>query len=83
MTGSYIDKMFVDPAEWRQGRGTRLVLLAKTLHPNGLELHTHQENHGARQLSEKHEFRPVKFGMSPPPEHAPMLNIIGDHGFLG
>ena len=71
MTGSYIDRMFVDPTEWRKRWGTRLVLLAKTLHPDGLELHTHQENHAARQLYEKHGFRAVNFGLSPPPESAP------------
>jgi GNAT superfamily N-acetyltransferase len=71
MAGSYIDRMFVDPAEWRKGWGTRFVLLAKTLHPSGLELHTHQENHAARQLYEKHGFRVVRFGVSPPPENAP------------
>jgi ribosomal protein S18 acetylase RimI-like enzyme len=46
-------------------------LLAKRLHPNGLELHTHQENHAARRLYEQHGFRAVKFGLSPPPENAP------------
>jgi GNAT superfamily N-acetyltransferase len=71
MTGSYIDRMFVDPVEWRKGWGSRLVLLAKTLHPDGLELQTHQKNHAARQLYEKHGFRAVKFGLSPPPESAP------------
>ena len=71
MAGSYIDRMYVDPAKWRKGWGTRLVLLAKTLHPDGLELHTHQENHAARALYEKHGFKAVKFGVSPPPESAP------------
>jgi GNAT superfamily N-acetyltransferase len=71
MAGSYIDRMFVDPGEWRKGWGTRLVLLAKALHPDGLELHTHQQNHAARQLYEKHGFRAVKLGVSPPPESAP------------
>jgi GNAT superfamily N-acetyltransferase len=71
MMGSYVDRMYVDPAEWRQGWGTRLVLLAKTLYPDGLELHTHRENHAARQLYEKHGFRAFKFGLSPPPESAP------------
>jgi putative acetyltransferase len=71
MRGACIDRLFVDPAEWRKGWGTRLVLFAKTLHPSGLELYTHQENHAARQLYEKHGFRAVKFGMSPPPESAP------------
>jgi GNAT superfamily N-acetyltransferase len=71
MAGSYIDRMFVDPAEWRRGWGTRLVLLAKTLHPDGLQLHTHQGNHAARQFYERHGFRAVKLGLSPPPESAP------------
>jgi GNAT superfamily N-acetyltransferase len=71
MAGSYIDRMFVDPPEWRTGWGTRLVLLAKVLRPDGLELHTHQENHTARRLYEKHGFRAVKLGVSPSPESAP------------
>lgn len=71
MKGSYIDRMFVDPSQWRKGWGTRLVAFAKSLSPNGLELHTHQENRAARRLYEKHGFRAVKFGTSPPPESAP------------
>jgi ribosomal protein S18 acetylase RimI-like enzyme len=71
MKGSYIARMYVDPSEWRKGWGTRLVDFAKSLSPNGLELHTHQENHAARRLYEKHGFKAVKFGTSPPPESAP------------
>ncbi len=71
MASSYIDRMYVDPTEWRKGWGTRLVILAKTFHPDGLELHTHQKNHAARRLYEAHDFRAVKFGLSPPPERAP------------
>ena len=71
MKGSYIDRMFVDPSEWRKGWGTRLVEFAKSLSPGGLELHTHQENHAARALYEKHGFKAVKFGTSRPPESAP------------
>ena len=37
MAGSYVDRMYVDPTQWRKGWGTRLVLLAKTLRPHGLE----------------------------------------------
>jgi GNAT superfamily N-acetyltransferase len=73
MRGSYIDRMYVDPAEWRRGWGTRLVDLAKTLHPDGLDLDTYQENHVARQFYEKRGFRPVKFWLSPPPEVAPSV----------
>ena len=71
MKGSYIDRMCVDPSEWRKGWGTRLVEFAKSLSPGGLELHTHQENHAARTLYEKHGFNAVKFGTSPPPESSP------------
>jgi GNAT superfamily N-acetyltransferase len=71
MKGSYVDRMYVDPSEWRKGWGTRFVALAKNLSPDGLELHTHQENLAARALYEKHGFTAVKFGVSPPPECAP------------
>lgn len=70
MTGSCIDRMYVDPAEWRNGWGTRFVSFAKTVCPDGLELRTHQQNHPARRLYEKCNFRPVRFGVSPPPENA-------------
>jgi GNAT superfamily N-acetyltransferase len=71
MNGSYIDRMYVDPPEWRKGWGTRFIYLAKQLSPMGLELHTHQENHAARTLYERNGFVAVKFGVSPAPESAP------------
>lgn len=71
INGSYIDRMYVDPIEWRKGWGARLVTLAKDLSANGLELHTHRENHAARALYEKHGFVAVTFSVSPPPESAP------------
>ncbi|MBI2089157.1 MAG: GNAT family N-acetyltransferase [Deltaproteobacteria bacterium] len=71
MKGSYIDRMYVDPNEWRKGWGTRLVEFAKNLSPDGLELHTHQQNVVARAFYERHGFIAVKFGTSPPPECAP------------
>ena len=71
MNGSYIDRLYVDPAEWRKGWGTRFVNLAKQLSPQGLELHTHVENLAARALYERHGFKAVRFGTSPPPESAP------------
>jgi ribosomal protein S18 acetylase RimI-like enzyme len=71
VNGSYIDRIYVDPIEWRKGWGARLVALAKELSPSGLELHTHQENHAARALYEKQGFVAVRFGQSLPPESAP------------
>ena len=71
MKGMYIDRLYVDPREWRKGWGSRLVVFAESLSPDGLELHTHQENGLARKFYEKHGFNAVKFGTSPPPEYAP------------
>ena len=68
---SYIDRLYVDPAAQRQGWGSRLLAHAKALQPGGLELHTHQENHGARALYVRHGFIAVRFGLSPAPESAP------------
>jgi ribosomal protein S18 acetylase RimI-like enzyme len=69
--GSYIDRMYVRPEAQRTGVGTTLLDKARELSPSGLELHTHQENHGARNFYEKHGFRAVAFGVSPPPENEP------------
>jgi GNAT superfamily N-acetyltransferase len=71
MQASKIDRLYVDPPEWRKGWGRRFVRLAKELSPTGLELYTHQENFAARSLYESEGFRAVKFGISPPPESAP------------
>src|SRR5262245_49371111 len=71
MKGSYVDRLYVDPRIWRHGWGTRLLDLAKRVSPRGLELHTHQENLAGRAFYERHGFRAVKFGLSPPPESAP------------
>jgi GNAT superfamily N-acetyltransferase len=71
MKGSSLDRLYIDPVEWRKGWGTKFVVLAKQLSPTGLELHTHQENHPARALYERQGFVAVKYGISPPPESAP------------
>ena len=71
LNGSYLDRLYVDPPEWHKGWGRRLVELAKELSPQGLELHTHQANQAARALYERHGFKAVQFGVSPPPESAP------------
>lgn len=68
---SYLDRLYVDPIEWRRGWGTRLMQLAKELSPAGLELHTHQANQMARVFYERQGFIAVKYGVSPPPESMP------------
>ncbi len=71
LKASYIDRLYVDPAEQRKGWGSRLLAHAKVLQPRGLELHTHQDNQGARALYEHQGFVAVRFGLSPAPESAP------------
>lgn len=71
IVGNYIERLYVHPKKWRRGFGTRLLELAKELSPEGLELHTHQQNRRARAFYEKHSFRAVHFGHSPPPENLP------------
>ena len=71
MKGSYIDRLYVNPSEQGKGWGRRFIKHAKALCPNGLELHTHQENQRACRFYEQHGFIAVKFGVSPPPESVP------------
>ena len=66
--GSDIDRMYVKPSQQRRGIGAALLEKARELSPSGLELHTHQANEGSRAFYEKHGFRAVRFGVSPPPE---------------
>ena len=71
MDNSYVARLYVDPSAQRAGLGSLLLAKAKMLYPHGLELHTHQQNHRARNFYEKHGFQAVKFGISPAPESAP------------
>ncbi len=71
MQDDYIDRLYVLPDRQGQGIGSALMAKAKELSPAGLRLHTHQQNTQARAFYERHGFRAVKFGISPPPENAP------------
>lgn len=71
LDGSYLDRLYVDPAHQGSGIGTALLEHARRLSPQGLELHTHQQNRPARAFYERHGFVAVRFGASPPPESAP------------
>ena len=71
LNGSYIDRLYVDPNAQKLGIGAALLAHAKSLCPEGLQLHTHQQNQRARSFYEKFGFVAVKFGTSPPPESAP------------
>lgn len=69
--GSYVDRLYVDPAFQRQGVGAALIQFAKETHPTGIELRTHQQNKRACAFYEKLGFEAVKYGISPPPESVP------------
>jgi ribosomal protein S18 acetylase RimI-like enzyme len=71
LKGSYIDRLYIDPAHQGRGLGTALTRYAQRLSPAGLELHTHVQNDRARALYERLGFRAAGFGISAAPESAP------------
>lgn len=71
MMGSYVDRLYIDPAHQGSGLGTALIEYARRRCPAGLELHTHQQNVSARAFYERLGFVAVRYGISPPPESAP------------
>jgi ribosomal protein S18 acetylase RimI-like enzyme len=71
LNGSYVDRLYIHPMRQRTGLGTALIRKAMQLSPDGLELHTHQQNESACTFYEKHGFATVGFGISPAPESVP------------
>ena len=71
LAGSYIDRLYIHPDHQRRGVGAALMRKAMELSPTGLQLHTHVKNTQACAFYEKHGFRAVKYGLSPPPECEP------------
>jgi ribosomal protein S18 acetylase RimI-like enzyme len=71
LDGSTLDRLYVLPAAQRSGVGEALLARARERSPAGLSLYTHQQNVSACAFYEKHGFRPVRFGTSPPPESMP------------
>lgn len=68
---SFIDRLYIRPANQRSGIGQLFIDHAKAISPIGLELYTHQQNHRARDFYEKCGFVAIEFGISPPPESMP------------
>jgi GNAT superfamily N-acetyltransferase len=60
LDGGWIDQLYVDPAWTGKGIGTRLVELAKSRRPAGLQLWTFVTNAGARRFYERHGFVAVE-----------------------
>jgi ribosomal protein S18 acetylase RimI-like enzyme len=66
-----IDQLFVRVDLQGRGVGTALLHKAMELSPTRLRLYTYQRNISARAFYEKHGFKAVRFGLSPPPESEP------------
>lgn len=57
-----VEQLYVAPGWTGRGIGGRLIGLAKSRRPDGLDLHTFQVNRGARRFYEGHGFSEVEFG---------------------
>jgi len=73
-----VDQLHVEPRCQGRGVGTALLGRAKELAPEGLTLFTFQGNEQARAFYERHGFRAVQFGVSPPPESEPDVKYSWD-----
>jgi GNAT superfamily N-acetyltransferase len=76
LQGDEIHLLYVAPEAQGQGFGTALLEHAKTLHPNGLTLVTHERNVRARRFYEQHGFEAKEHGMSLPPESEPDVKYV-------
>jgi putative acetyltransferase len=75
-----IDQLFVAVGAQGQGVGTALVEKAKALWPGGLQAYTFQKNEAARSFFAKQSFVEVGFGVSPPPEVEPDVELAWPPG---
>jgi len=71
MDENLIDRLYIDPHSQGNGIGSEFINHAKNLYPQRLILKTHERNKRARSFYEKRGFKPVAFGLSPPPESMP------------
>lgn len=54
LDGDWVDQLYLTPAATGHGLGSRLLDLAKSLRPDGLQLWTFQSNLGAQRFYERH-----------------------------
>jgi GNAT superfamily N-acetyltransferase len=62
LSSEMLDQLYVLPAWTGRGIGSRLIELAKSRRPRGLDLYTFQVNAGARRFYERHGFVEVARG---------------------
>ena len=70
IAGSSIERLYVDPAHWRQGWGMRLVELAKRLCADGLDVDTDADDEAPCGLYERCGFRAVRYFTGEPGDSA-------------
>jgi ribosomal protein S18 acetylase RimI-like enzyme len=73
-----IEQLYVDPAHFGRGTGTKLLGHAKQLHPEGLDLWTFQSNARARRFYEMHGFHAIEETMGDNEEGAPDVRYHWD-----
>lgn len=56
LQNDWVAQLYVHPAHWRRGIGTRLLDFAKSVKPDGLRLWCFQYNKPARAFYERHGF---------------------------
>jgi GNAT superfamily N-acetyltransferase len=83
LEGNDIDRLYVAPEAQGALVGTLLMARAKSLHPQGLTLVTHQRNTSACRFYERHGFQARTFGSSPPPENEPDVVYAWDGSPMG
>lgn len=71
LRGDHIEQLFVDVPCQGRGVGSALLAKARSLSPRHLSLFTLRRNERACRFYERHGFRAVAFGTSPPPESEP------------
>lgn len=54
--------LYLAPAHWRRGLGSRLLCAAMLCAPGRLRLHAFQRNHAARAFTARHGFAEIGFG---------------------
>jgi GNAT superfamily N-acetyltransferase len=62
LTDEMVDQLYLRPGSTGLGTGSRLIALAKSRRPTGLDLYTFQVNAGARRFYERHGFAAIWFG---------------------
>jgi ribosomal protein S18 acetylase RimI-like enzyme len=62
LSDSMVDQLYVAPDWIGHGIGDRMIALAKTRRPDGLDLYCFQDNGRARRFYEHHGFEAIAFG---------------------